>query len=118
LLSAGWALAPAPPTRAPGPRPPLDGILLGALQRLVLGALELGLPALEAPLGLTLQPRPALTQRVVVRAPPPRPPFFGLPHGALVLGLPARPALIGFGDGPLLDLRLGAGVLGFPVLPP
>ena len=33
-----------------------------------------------------------------------------------MLGLPARPTLIGFGDGPLLHLRFGAGVLGFPVL--
>ena len=33
-----------------------------------------------------------------------------------MLGLPARPTLIAFGDGPLLHLRFGAGVLGFPVL--
>ena len=96
--------------------PSLDGFLLRALQPLVLSALELGLPALEAPLGLTLQPGPRFTLRVVVRTPPARPPFLGLAHGALVLCLPARPTLIGFGDGPLLHLRFGAGVLGFPVL--
>src|SRR4029450_740298 len=36
-------------------------------------------------------------------------------QGALVLGLPTRPTLIGFGDGSLLHLGLGPGVLGFPV---
>src|SRR5262249_20542731 len=93
---------------------PRHGILLGALHAVLLGPLELGFPTLEAALGLTLDPRSCLAQRVVELPAPPGPTLLGLPHGALALGLPARLTLVGFGGSAPVHLGLGAAVFGFP----
>src|SRR5262249_53641994 len=93
---------------------PRHGILLGALHAVLLGPLELGFPTLEAALGLTLDPRSCLAQRVVELPAPPGPTLLGLAHGALALGLPARLTLVGFGGSALVHFGLGAAVFGFP----
>src|SRR5262249_52371938 len=97
---------------------PSGAIVLGPFHAVLLRPLELGLPTLEAPLRLTLQPSPCFAHCVLELPTPPGAALLGLSHGALALGLPARPTLIGLGDTALPHLGLGPGVFGFPTCSP
>src|SRR5262249_2537815 len=97
---------------------PSGAIVPGPFPSVLLRPLQLGLPPLEAPLRLTLQPSPCFAHCVLELPTHPAPPLPGLSHGALALGRPARPTLIGLSDTALPYLGLGPGVFGFPTCSP
>src|SRR5262249_59119689 len=109
---------PNPPPTAPIERaPPLLRLELGALLRLPLGHLELGLPTFLPGPRLALETRLRLLPRVLVLAPPARPTLLPFSQRPFVLTLPTPPTLLRLTPGQFLNQDLRTRILGFPVRP-